>query len=147
MLVSCNFYLLFIVFTLSRYCYRVVSDINPNWHELWKQEKCSSLTPPMSKFYKTQWAWQGVKLIRLISIFHLQKSQLTNPKITRGVKVPCLTPIRVNQSDGFFLTLMSSIGCWIPWAKYMLLDWSLVNSSGIIYLFFKLWKWTFGHWM
>ena len=33
MLVSCNLYLLFIVFTLSRYCYRVVSDINPNWHE------------------------------------------------------------------------------------------------------------------
>ena len=27
---------------------------NPNWHELRKQEKCSSLAPPRSKFYKTQ---------------------------------------------------------------------------------------------
>ena len=27
---------------------------NPNWHELRKQEKSSSLEPPRSKFYKTQ---------------------------------------------------------------------------------------------
>ena len=27
---------------------------NPNWHELRKQEKCSSLAPPRSKFYNTQ---------------------------------------------------------------------------------------------
>ena len=27
---------------------------NPNWHELRKQEKCSSLAPLMSKFSKTQ---------------------------------------------------------------------------------------------
>ena len=25
-----------------------------HWHELWKQEKCSSLAPPRSKFDKTQ---------------------------------------------------------------------------------------------
>ena len=30
--------------------------LNPNWHELWKEEKCSSFAPPWSKFYKTQWA-------------------------------------------------------------------------------------------
>jgi hypothetical protein len=47
---------------------------NPNWHELLKQEKCSSLPPPRGIFYKTQWAWQGVKLSRLMSIFHLQKT-------------------------------------------------------------------------
>ena len=29
-------------------------EFNPNWHELRKQEKCSSLAPPRSKFYKTQ---------------------------------------------------------------------------------------------
>ena len=80
---------------------------NPNWHELRKQEKCSSLVPPRSKFYKTQWAWQGVKLTRLMSIFtskkvwkllikiHLTKS---DPKRTRGRKVPCLMPIRVKYT-------------------------------------------------
>ena len=29
-------------------------SINPNWHELRKQEKCSSLVQPRSKFYKTR---------------------------------------------------------------------------------------------
>ena len=43
--------------------------INPNWHELRKQEKCSSLVPPRSRSYKTQWAWLGVKSTQLMSIF------------------------------------------------------------------------------
>ena len=83
--------------------------LNPNWHELRKQEKCSSLAQPRSKFYKTQWAWQGVKLSRLISIFtsknvwkFLIKFQLTksNPKIIMEVNPPCLMPIRVkSQKD------------------------------------------------
>ena len=69
------------------------ANLNPHWHELWKQEKCSSLAPPRGIFYKTQWAWQGVKLTRLMSIFTSKKVwkfliqiQLTksNPKITRG---------------------------------------------------------------
>ena len=76
-----------------------------NWHELWKQEKCSSSAPPMGMFYKPRGAWQGVKLTRLMSIFtskkvwkFLIKIQLTksNPKRTRGWKVPSLMPIRVN---------------------------------------------------
>ena len=71
------------------------------------RKKCSSLAPPRSKFYKTQWAWQGVKLSRLISIFTsrnvckiLIKIQLTKskPKIMRGVCPPCLMPIRVHNS-------------------------------------------------
>ena len=55
----------------------------PNWHELWKQEKGII-------FYKTQWAWQSVKLTQLMSIFSfkifLMKIQLTklNPRRTRG---------------------------------------------------------------
>ena len=28
--------------------------LNPNWHELRKQEKCLSLAPPRRNFYKTQ---------------------------------------------------------------------------------------------
>ena len=33
------------------------------------KKKCSSLDPRRNKFYKTQWAWQGVRLTQLISIF------------------------------------------------------------------------------
>ena len=78
---------------------------NPNWHELWKYEKCSYLALSRSKFYKTHWAWQGVKLSRLNSIFtsivvlkFLIKIQLTksNAKIKRGINPPCPMPIRVN---------------------------------------------------
>ena len=67
--------------------------VNPHWHELHKQEKCSSLEPPRGIFYKTQWAWQGVKLTPIMSIFtskkvwkFLIKIPLTksNPKRTRG---------------------------------------------------------------
>ena len=36
-------------------------EFNPNWHELWKQEECSSLAPPWDTFYKTQWTFEGVK--------------------------------------------------------------------------------------
>ena len=73
---------------------------------IWKKEKCSSLGQPRSKFCKTQWARQGVKLSRLISIFtsknvwkFLIKIQLTksNLKIIRGVNPPCLMPIRVKK--------------------------------------------------
>ena len=62
-------------------------------------EKCSSLAPPRSIFYKTHWAWQGVKLIWLIRQFSPPKKiQLTksDPKRTSRRKVPCLMPIRVN---------------------------------------------------
>ena len=37
---------------------------NPHWHELWSQE-IYSLASPRGLFYKSQWAWQGVKLTRL----------------------------------------------------------------------------------
>ena len=47
-----------------------LNSLNPNWHELWKQEKCSSLEPPMGIFCKT---WQGVELTRLMSIFTSKK--------------------------------------------------------------------------
>ena len=49
-------------------------QLNPNWHELWKQEKCSSLAPPIGMFYKTQWAWQGVKLTQFLIKIQLRKS-------------------------------------------------------------------------
>ena len=45
-------------------------DLNPNWHEFRKQEKGSSLAPPRSKFYKTQW---GCQIIPIDLNFHLQK--------------------------------------------------------------------------
>ena len=46
---------------------------NPHWHELWKQEKCSSLATPSGIFYKSQSAWHGEKIIRLMSIFTSKK--------------------------------------------------------------------------
>ena len=44
-------------------------NLNPYWHELWKQEKCSSEAPSRGIFYKSRWVWQGIKLPRLMSIF------------------------------------------------------------------------------
>ena len=65
---------------------------NPDCHELWKQEKCPSLAPRCI-FYKTQWAWQDVKLTWLISIFtskiflkFLMKIQLTKSDPKRKEK-------------------------------------------------------------
>ena len=43
-----------------------IALLNPHWHELWQQEKCSSLAPPWCIFYKTEGAWQGVKLTLLM---------------------------------------------------------------------------------
>ena len=43
--------------------------LNSYWYEPWKQERCSFLVPPRCIFYKPHWAWQGVKLTRLMSIF------------------------------------------------------------------------------
>ena len=70
-------------------------SIYPNWHELLKQEKCSSLAPPRNIFYKTQWT--AMCQINLIGVnFYIQKSLETlNKKTTEG-KMPCLTPIREN---------------------------------------------------
>ena len=52
----------------SHYWTKRRTDMNSNW-----QVKCSSLAPSRSIFCKTQWAWQGVKLIRLMSIFTSKK--------------------------------------------------------------------------
>ena len=67
--------------------------LNLHWHELWKQEKCSSLGPSRGIFYKTQWALQGIKLTRLMSIFTSKKSleifdknQLTKSDLKRTVE-------------------------------------------------------------
>ena len=85
---------------------------NPNWHELWKQEKCSSLATPWNMFYMIQWAWQGVKLTWKMSIFtakevwkFLIKIQLTksDPKRIRGGKCPasCRLGLRISKNmDG-----------------------------------------------
>ena len=54
-------------------CLALSVVINPNWHELWKQQKWSSLAPPRRIFHKTQWAWQSVKITRLMSIFTSKK--------------------------------------------------------------------------
>ena len=83
------------------------SFINPNWHELWEQEKCSSLAPPRDISYKTQWVCQGVKLTRLMSICTSKKVwkffvkiQLTksDPKRTGGGKCPASCQLGLRQA-------------------------------------------------
>ena len=32
----------------------VITDFNPGWHDVGKQEKCSSLEPPWENFYNAQ---------------------------------------------------------------------------------------------
>ena len=60
----------------TSFCWRKrATAFNPVWHDVGKQEKCSSLEPPRGNFYKTQWAGQGVKITSSIYVnFHLQKS-------------------------------------------------------------------------
>ena len=62
--------------------------------------------PRRDIFYKTQSAWQGVKLTRLVSIFTSKKvwnflikksAEKIWSKKEKGWKVPCLMPIRVNS--------------------------------------------------
>ena len=100
---------------MDRKYFRLVLNftINPHWHELWKQEKCSSFAPPMGHVYKTQWAWQGVKLTLSISIFNskevwkfLIKIQLAKilSKKDKEIKVFPLMLIRVN-----FVTMYISL--------------------------------------
>ena len=63
--------------------------INSHWHDLWKQEKYSSLEPPMGIFYKTQWARQGVKLNQLIylELFYKNLADKIWTKKDKGIKV------------------------------------------------------------
>ena len=49
-------------------------QFNPHWHELWKLEKYSSLTPPRGIFLEDSTSMTGYQ-IKLIDInFNLQKS-------------------------------------------------------------------------
>ena len=56
----------------NEFCLQL-TRFNPVWHNVWKQEKCSSLEPPRDNFYKTQWAGQGVKITWFMSIFTSKK--------------------------------------------------------------------------
>ena len=80
--------------------------VNPNWHELWKQGKCLSLAPPRSIFYKTKWAWYGVKLtlidvnvhiLRSLDIFDENSGDKIWSKKDKGIKVSPSVPNRVKE--------------------------------------------------
>ena len=88
--------------------WKLLFDFNPDWHELWKQEKCSSLALPRGTFYKSQWAWQGVKSTPLMSIFTSSLESLDKKsaekiwsKYDKEIKVSPLMPIRVNKDQKF----------------------------------------------
>ena len=85
-------------------------------YPVWKPEECSSLVPSRCIFYKTQWAWQGVKLTRFNVNFHIQKSlQIFDKKAADKIwskkdkewKVSSLMPIRVNRNKSqiYFFSL------------------------------------------
>ena len=122
--------------------------IKPNWHELRKQEKYSSLAPPRSTFYKTQWAWHGVKLTWLMLIFtskkvwkFLIKHQLTksDPKRTRWWKVPCLIPIRVKPVQQSRQRVLRTYCPNINTMPWMISLWSHNLDLMLIFLIFP---WT-----
>ena len=58
----------------------------PNWHDLWKKEKCSSLAPPMGMFYVLldSMSFTGCQINPIDVNFHLQK---------------CLIKIQLIKSD------------------------------------------------
>ena len=73
-----------------------ISLINPNWHELCKQEKCSTLAPPRSIFFKDSMRLAWCQINPIDANFDLQKhleffnQKLTksDPKRTGGGKCP-----------------------------------------------------------
>ena len=108
--------------------------IKPNWHELRKQEKYSSLAPPRSTFYKTQWAWHGIILTQLMSIFSSKKVGKFLLKFSwlnliqkgqGGKKVPSLMPIRANSIKKeiaisfYYLTCTFDQNSSFLWGKFI----------------------------
>ena len=107
-----------------------------------REKNCSSLAPPRGIFYKPQWAWQGVKLNRLMSILtskkvwkFLIKIQLTkcDPKRTMGWKVPSLMPIRVSGH----LLLGISLQDMALWFRHLIHDLILCNVIANLHLLSK----------
>ena len=47
---------------------------NPNLHEVWKQEKCSSLAPPRVTFLSDSMSLLGCQINPIDVNFHLHKS-------------------------------------------------------------------------
>ena len=57
----------------KRICGGHYTPINPVWHDVGKQEKCSFLEPPRDNFCKTL-SWAGCQNNPINVTFHLQKS-------------------------------------------------------------------------
>ena len=84
---------------------RINRNVNPVWHDMWKQEKCSPLEPPRGNFYKTQWAGQGVNCViytidvnfnhKSLEIFEIKSADKIWSKKDKVIKVSYLMPIRV----------------------------------------------------
>ena len=111
---------------LMQFQERKVWLINPNWHKVWKQEKYSSLVTPWA-----QWAWQGVKLTLLMSIFTSKKVleifgissavKILSEK-TRGWKGPSHMPIRVTKRCQVYRVMSKHFAVgfhntWIAWVS------------------------------
>ena len=128
-----------------------ITSFNPNWHELLKQEKCSSFPPTRGIVYKTQWVWQSVKLTRLMSIFTSKKvwiflkNSAGKNLIQKGKwwKVPCLMPIRVKKSiylyaHGFLMALLHifkliRILLWQQYKLFLLIDRKSISNNCLLH--------------
>ena len=56
----------------ERWVLQFATCLDPNWHEQWKQEKCSFLATPKDICSKTQWAlpdWCQFLLPKMFEIF------------------------------------------------------------------------------
>ena len=105
----------------KHFMFKVLLLLNPHWHELWKQEKCSSLAPHRGIFLKTQWAWQGVKLTRLMSIFtsvweifDRNSADKIWSKKDKEIKVSPLMPIKywliLKRAEDYHLSVLHIFG-------------------------------------
>ena len=51
-----------------------IMQLNPNWHELRQQEKCTSLAPPMQIFLPDLMILPGNQINMIYYNFHLKNS-------------------------------------------------------------------------
>ena len=82
-----------------------VPKLNPNWHEIWKQEKWSSLAPPRNP----DWCQFSPGCFK---IFSKKSADKVLSKMDRGWKVPYFMPIRVKCSKS--LSVLMYIPCTPP---------------------------------
>ena len=106
--------------------------LNPHWHDLWKQD------------YKTQWAWQGVKLIWLMSIFTSKivfdknSAEKSDPKKTwRSKCPPCPWLMTTNLIFDLEIPILIVFDLWPVMCEVMLCD---CKDNFVLHCFPQVWS-------